>query len=197
METRLRGVLSKCVIFAFALILFAVGGNVAWADSGTASFTYIVFPPGAFPGFPGDIAGAADGQTIQMAGAGPLSINPKSVGGGGTFIHRNAAGAVVATGTWTAVQLLSFTDYGTDPAFPPNVHGGLAIIRIHLTPRTGGAGVDATLWVDCGINQPGANFTSDLPEGKPEDLTEGIRLAVDGGPNFNKKISSATVFLAI
>lgn len=181
METRLRGVLS--VTFAFALVLFAVGGNVAWADSETASFTYIVFPGPT-------IARAADGQTVQMAGSGPLSIHPKSVGGGGTFIHRNSAGTVVAAGTWTAVELLSFSDYGTNPGFPPNVHGGLAIIRVHLTPSTGGAGVDAILEVDCGINQPGG-------ANKPPDLTEGIRLAVEGGPNFNEKFSGFTVFIAI
>ncbi len=175
---------------AFALVWFAVAGNVAYADSGSDCFTYIIFPAGAFPGFPGDIAGASDGQTIQMAGSGPLCVHPKSVTGGGTFIHKNAAGAVVATGTWTALELSSFTDYGTIPAFSPVAHGGLSIIRVHLTPSTGGAGVDAILWIDCAINQPGS------PD-KPEDLGEGIRLAVEGGPNFNRKLSSATVFLPI
>ncbi len=189
-----RNVLSNCLTFAFALVLLAVA---AWADSETACFTYIVFPAGFVPGFPGDITGAADGETIQMAGAGPLCLHPKSVAGGGTFTHKNAAGGVVATGTWTAVELLSFTDYGTAvPFFPPNVHGGLAIIRVHLTPSTGGAGVGAVLEVDCAINQPGLK-PPDFTQGKPEDLTEGIRLAVEGGPNFNKKISAATVFLAI
>ena len=124
METRWSRVLCKGLTLAIALVLFAVGGNVAWAESDTDCFTYIVFPAGAFPGFPGDIARAADGQTIQMAGSGPLCIHPKSVGGGGTFTHKNAAGAVVAAGTWTAVELSSFTDYGTNPAFPPVAHGG-------------------------------------------------------------------------
>jgi hypothetical protein len=97
------------------------------------------------------------------------------------------------------VKLDSFTDYGTAvPFFPPNAHGGLAIMRVRLSSSPSGAAVDATLWVDCGINQPGLK-PPDFTTGKPEDLTEGIRLAVEGGPNFNKKMSAAaaTVFLAI
>ena len=202
MKVRTRWISGITAVASLAvLVLFAVAAR---AQSETASFTYIVFPPGAFPPF-SNIARAADGQTIQMAGSGPLSIHPKSVAGGGTFTHKDSAGAVVAKGTWIAVELLSFSDYGTAiTVFPPNVHGGLAIMRVHLTPSTGGAGVDAVLWIDCAINQPGFNahncpefFATPPSDGCVHKNPEGIRLAVDGGPNFNEKVDGVTVFLAI
>jgi hypothetical protein len=207
MET-LRTVLSRAV--AFALVLFVVGGSTAWAGSGSASFVFLAasgptcslppLPPSQGGAFCPDVTRAANGDTIEITGAGTLSIFPKSVAGGGTFTHKNPAGGIIAFGVWTAKELLSFHDFGTAvPFFPPNVHGGLAIMRVHLTPSTGGAGVDAILEVDCAINQPGFNFEINQP-GFNADVhknPEGIRLAVEGGPNFNEKVSGFTVFIAI
>jgi hypothetical protein len=183
MESGWRGVPHKCLTVAFAAVVFVVGINVARANSESACFTYLIFP-GA------NITAAPEDGTIQMAGSGQLCIHPKSVAGGGTFTRRDAAGAVVATGTWSAVELLSFDDFGTLPGIPPSFHGGLAVMRVHLAGSTGGAGVDGILQIDCAINQPG------VPN-KPEDLTEGVRLALEGGPNFNKKIHGGTLYIAI
>ena len=203
MKTLRRSIPYNCLTFTFALVLFAVGGNVAWADSGAASFSYIVFP-GSFcapaPPCP-DVARAANGDTVEIAGAGTLSIHPKSVAGGGTFTHKNSAGAVIATGTWTAIELLSFNDYGPLPAafgLPPTFHGGQVFMRVHLSPSTGGAGFDAILEVDCAAN---ASFFG-LPPGQlegaaPEGHTEGVRLAVEGGPNFSQRVGGFTVFIVI
>jgi hypothetical protein len=177
--------------------LFAVGGNVAWADS----FTYLAgtgflcgFGPGSCP----DISRAANWDTIEMTGVGTLSTHPKSVTGGGTFTHKEAAGAVIASGIWTAIELLSFNDYGTNPALPPDVHGGRATIRVHLIPATGGPGVHGILQIDCGVNlapgfKPEEKKGLNVGRGHPE----GIRLSVDGGLNFNEEISGLTVFLEI
>ena len=165
------------------------------SQSVSASFFQYLAAFGPFcnvdPIFCPDVARAGNGDTVEIRGQGTLSIHPKSVTGGGSFVHKAPDGSVRASGTWTATELLSFSDYGTDPAFPPNVHGGLAIMRVHLTPSTGGAGVNAILEVDCGINQPGFNTHNFDVHKDPE----GIRLAVEGGPNFNKKVSGFTVFI--
>lgn len=187
----------KTAGIAFALVLFTVGGNVTWANSGAGTFLWFAASIPAIcsqaPNFCPDITKAANGDIVEITGAGTLSLHPKSVTGGGTFTHKNAAGTIIALGVFTATELLSFSDYGTDPAFPPNVHGGLSIMRVHLTPSTGGAGVDAILEVDCAINQPGFNARNFDVHKNPE----GIRLAVQGGPNFNEHVDGFTVFIEI
>jgi hypothetical protein len=183
MKERQRSVPSKWLTFTLAFALwFAGAGSVAWADSAADNFTWIINPPGA------DVSAAANGETIQMSGAGMLSFHSKSVAGGGTFTQSDSAGNVIATGTWTAVELLSFDDYGQTPGFPiPTAHGGDALMRVHLTPSTGGPGVDAILDIFCILGNP-----------PPGHNTEGIRLAVQGGgPNFNKIVAGSTIFLAI
>jgi hypothetical protein len=182
MEVNMRGVLS----FVFVLALCVVGGNVTRADDPADHFGWVIFPDFCAPASScPDVSTAANGDTIQMAGTGKLSFHPKSVAGGGTFTHRDSAGAVIETGTWTAIELLSFDDYGTTPGAPPTFHGGDALMRVHLTPRAGGPGVDALLDVVCALGDP------------PPGHQEGIRLAVNGGPNFNDIVTGATVFIAL
>jgi len=130
-----------------------------------------------------DVASAPNGDTITIAGQGTLSIHPKSGTGGGSFIHKNASGTVLAQGTWTAQQLLSFVSYGTMPGVPPNFEGGKALVRIHLSPSTGGAGFDGVLRITCLIGSP------------PAGANEGIRLNVQGVINFNKEVSGNTLFI--
>ena len=130
-----------------------------------------------------DIAAASDGATITIVGSGTLIPMPKSVTGSGTFVHKNSSGAVLATGTWTATQLITFVSYGTLPAPDENLEGGKANIRIHLTPSSGGGGLDGVLQVHC------------LLGSFPAGVDEGIRLNVQGGPNFNREVHGETVFI--
>jgi hypothetical protein len=60
---------------------------------------------------------ASNGDTVIIEGEGTLSINPKSVTGNGSFEHINAAGTLLASGTWNALGLNSFKSFGnsTDP----------------------------------------------------------------------------------
>ena len=173
---------SQLLIAALALVFSIAGATAASADSGFTTRTYLIgvgFLIGP------DVAMAAIGETIEITGAGTLSIHPKSVTGAGTFTHKAADGTtVLATGTWTATQLLTFSSYGAPVGFPfPTFDGGYARMRIHLAPVGGGAGVDAILEFDCnlGLNPPGHE--------------EGVRLAIQGGPNFNEKVSGETVFI--
>ncbi len=125
---------------------------------------------------------ASNGDTIAMTGSGSIGVHPKSATGGGTFTHKNAAGTTLASGTWTATDLLSFKDYGTDPSLPPTLHGGNALILVNLfigstLVHTG------ILDVDCAIGK--------VPSGHGE----GVRRVVQGGLNFNTKVSGFTVFI--
>ena len=166
-----------------ALVLAgSISGIVAaHADSGSQSFLYFAgagpvcaLGPGACP----DVARADNGDTVEIAGSGTLSIHAKTVSGVGTFVHRAQDGTLRGEGTWTATDLLSFNSYGTQPDLPPNLFGGLARIRVHLS-----AGFDAVLEIDCEIGKA------------PGGHAEGVRLAVDNGLNFNQKMSGFTVFV--
>lgn len=131
-----------------------------------------------------DEASASNGDIITLAGSGTFSINPKSVTGSGWFKHTNAAGAVLGMGTWSATQLISFHSYGNSfPDVPAELEGGLALIRIHLSPAAGGPGFDAVLQVDCLLGKP------------PAGAHEGIRLNVQDVINFNKEVEGETVFI--
>jgi len=157
------------------------GAVAAQADSGSQNFRYFAgagpvcaLGPSACP----DVARADNGDTVDITGSGMLSIHDKTVTGGGTFVHRAPNGAVRAEGFWTATTLLSFNSYGTQPDLPPNLFGGLARIRVHLS-----AGIDAVLEIDCEIGKA------------PDGHSEGVRLVVDNGLNFNQKVSGFTVFV--
>ncbi len=170
------------LIVTLTLFALGVGAKSISADSGSATFQYLIgtdflcaLDPSACPA----IAEADNGDTIEIAGSGNLSTRPKSVTGGGTFTHKNSSGSVLGSGSWTAEQLISFNGYGCGGlGLPDNFCGGLAIIRVHLSP-----GFDAILQVDCAIGK--------VPSGH----SEGVRLAIQDLLNFNRRVSGFTVFI--
>ncbi len=124
-----------------------------------------------------DVARAANGDTVRIAGTGTLTVHPKSVTGTGTYTSTNAR---VGSGTWTAVQLLSFKAYATNPSVTAGATSGKALIRLQLSN-----GSTAVLRITC-----------DLPLTTiPSGFHEGVRLAVQGGPNFNKEAGGVTLFI--
>lgn len=174
--------------FAAALVLTLVPLKQATADPGSMTFQYLLgtgilcgLGPTACP----DKAMASfNGDIIEIAGEGVLTIHPKTVTGGGTFVHKDSAGNIIASGNWTAEELLSFNLYpGTDPNLPPTFRGGTANIKVRLWPSGGGPSLGAILKVECTIgNTPGGAI-------------EGIRLTVQDGLNFNQEVSGFTVFI--
>lgn len=181
---------------AFGVYAMSSFTGVANAGSGTLEYRWLAgagvvdFPaPGVTvcelgPPCP-DVATASNGDTIEIAGEGTLSVHPKSVTGSGTFTH-NFAGGGSGSGTWTATELLSFKSYGPSPAsvgLPPTWEAGKAIIRVRLV--AGGMEADGILTVGCilpGVQVPGGAF-------------EGTTLSLQGGPNFNKSDEGATLFI--
>jgi len=175
-------------VFAVTLGLLTLSGpGGASAAAPSASYQwltgtgFICEPPVSAP-CP-TTAMAANGDTIDIRGEGTLSVHPKSVTGGGTFTHHMTDGGSI-TGTWTAVSLLAFKDFGQDAALglPLEFRGGHALMLIQLS--VGGTPVHTgVLTIDCDLG------TS--PHGHPE----GVRLAVQGGLNFNQKVEGADIFV--
>ena len=172
--------ISSLFLFLLVLSVAALGPGVPPASpgSGSATFQYLAgsgFLCGFFSGACPDITMADNGDTIEISGSGTLTIHPKSVGGGGTFTHKDSGGTVLASGTWSAQELISFVPYLV--LQPDNIAGGQALIRVHLS-----TGSDAILDIDCAI-------------GAPPGQTEGVTLNIQDVMNFNKKVSGITLFI--
>ena len=177
MKGKTRFLLSLAVL---VLLLLSLGAISVSADSGSASYDYLVGT--ALCPFPECVAAAraANGDTIEINGEGTLSIHPKSVSGGGAFTHHFAGGGS-GSGTWTATELLSFDEYHCF-SVPEVICGGRALIRVHLVAAGGSA--DAILRVTCILG------------GKaPASAVEGIRLAIQGGPNFNQELGGLDLYI--
>lgn len=157
------------------------------------------------------VARAANEETIEISGAGTLGLANKSVTAAGAFIQRTPTGEIVTTGVWTATGLVSFESYGIAPgalqldyprlrafgALPvgkipgpmaammsgPIAAGGLATVRIRLLPDAGSPR-DALLQVNCAKGK--------VPPGEQSD---GVRLTITGGPEFDEEISGRALFL--
>jgi hypothetical protein len=164
------------------LILFVLGlaaalvlvPTTAVADSATHSYMLVMDEP--------NLGVAPNGDQIAITGDADFSVNPNMVEGGGTFTHRNAAGTVLATGTWEATGLLDYQSYGCGALFgtplPPNFCGGRVAMRVMLTTPLGQ--LPGTLTVICviGPNPPNSIISNG-------DRSEGATLNVPGVVNFN------------
>ncbi len=185
---------SKRSLFSIAapavLALFLTGSPTtqAVADSGQRDYQFLI-GAGALcnlnPTFCPTVALAPSGDLIEFTGTGMFSIHSKSASAAGNFTHKNAAGNVLASGTWTAVELLSFHSFGSGAVqgLPANFEGGKALLRVRLSPARGGA-LDAILRITC-----------DLGDKIPPASEEGIRLNVPGVSNFTEEAGGNTVFI--
>jgi hypothetical protein len=164
------------------------------------------------------VARAANGETIEISGAGTLGAAGKTVTAAGAFTVKTPTGEIATTGVWTATGLASFECYGIAPgallrdypqfrtlgAFPGK--GGLMEPGFMMAGPMGlmtgplAAGGLAVIRIRL---LPDAGSPSDavlqvncakgkVPEGLPGD---GIRLAVTGGPEFDEQLGGRTVFL--
>jgi hypothetical protein len=164
------------------LILFVLGvaaalvlvPTTAVADSATHSYVLEMDEP--------NLGVAPNGDQIAISGEADFSVNPKSAEGSGSFTHSNAAGTVLATGTWEVTGLVDYQSYGCGVVFgtplPPNLCGGRVAMRVVLTTPAGELPGILTVICVIGPNPPNSIITS-------ADRSEGATLNVPGIINFN------------
>jgi len=138
------------------------------------------------PSFSPVVARAENGDTLALAGAG--NYNPGGrVTGGGLFWHNDSSGASVHFGTWSAVKVLSYDDFGNAMvnSLPRNFHGGVLVLSVSITPTdVPGLVLGGTLTVTCVLGS-----------GVPAGAEEGITADVPGVLTFGESISGNTLFV--
>ena len=138
------------------------------------------------PSFSPDVARAENGDTLALAGTG--NYNPGGrVTGGGLFWHNDSSGASVHFGTWSAVKVLSYEDFGNAKVngLPRTFHGGVLVLSVSITPTdVPGLVLGGTLTVTCVL---GGNV--------PAGAEEGITADVPGVITFGESISGNTLFV--
>ena len=170
-------------LLAVACALFVLP-TTASGDSATHSFLLVIEVP--------NVAQAPNGDRVAITGEGEFQVHPKAVEAEGEFTHTDAAGTVIASGTWTATELLAYQSYGCgvvegDP-LPPNFCGGQLKMRVVLTPEGTSLQIPAILTVFCII---GPN----PPNSHDDESGEGITLVVPGVVNFNKVVTGMNIYI--
>ena len=134
------------------------------------------------------VSGTADRMIIQGDGG----FNANQAHGGGTFDHFTATGSpplpVVASGTWKANDVVSFTPSPTSHGV---YEGGVLIMHATFYPDGQAPIPNVTIEVDCNLGPIG------FSTGKPE----GVVVTFPGGPVFaptnlgpNQPTTGVTVF---
>jgi hypothetical protein len=162
------------------------------------------------------VARAANGETIEISGAGTLGVAGKSVTAAGAFTEKSPDGYVVTTGVWTATGLVSFESYGIAPGallrdYPqfrtPFSKGdfmkpGLMMAGAMAGPLAGPVAAGGLAVIRIRL-LPDAGSPTDavlqvncakgkVPEDRPGD---GVRLTISGGSEFSEQLGGRTVFL--
>jgi hypothetical protein len=167
------------------LVVLSLGGGTTSAKKPVTEFDVHVgdaFILGI--GLPAvDIAGASNGDTIELLFTGRIDVKHSRAEGDGGFRHFDKGGKLVDFGTLTARHLISFLDLGPAAGFPPSAHRGRAKIWVSAVGQT--LTFDATLSVDC-------KFGPAPPP--PPDFEEGTFLKIKGGLNFDETVNETNVF---
>jgi hypothetical protein len=173
------------MLFVLGLaVAFVLVPSAAVADSATHSYMLLMGEP--------NFGVAPNGDQIAVDGEANFSVNPKAVDGGGTFTHTNAAGAVLASGTWEATGLLGYQSYGCGEVFgtpiPSFLCGGRVAMRVMLTTALGELPGTLTIFCVIGPNPPNSIISNG-------DRSEGATLSVPGVVNFNHSAGGDNVII--
>ena len=139
----------------------------------------------------GSDVSAADGETITLTGSGHVEPGERDAFGGGTFVHKNADGTIVAQGVYHVTAFRSFealeggtlagTGLTDGIADIETASSGILKVGVKLVTAGGSPQVDGELTVFC-----------HLP-GTIRDIPEGIALEV-AGLDFDRQVSGVTIF---
>src|ERR1700730_11685712 len=120
------------------LVVLSLGGGTTSAKKPVTEFDVHVgdaFILGI--GLPAvDIAGASNGDTIELLFTGRIDVKHSRAEGDGGFRHFDKGGKLVDFGTLTARHLISFLDLGPAAGFPPSAHRGRAKIWVSAVGQT-------------------------------------------------------------
>ena len=172
----------------------AVSGALVLVPGATladgASHTYELVAEGV------NIGVAPNGESIHIfcegdeGVCGTFSVHPKSISASGEFEHFSADNSLLASGTWTATQLLSFHAYGCGVVFgnpiPPNLCGGE--LRFAATFSTPIGELPGVISVFCVIGDK-------VPASIGGPFTEGVTVVVPGIVNFNHPAGGENVYV--
>jgi hypothetical protein len=165
---------------AVAVAAFVLAPASAFASSATRTYMLEMEEP--------NTAQAPNGDSVAITGEGQFSVHPKSVEAEGNFTHTDSEGNVLATGTWTATQLLTYQSYGCGVVFgtpiPPELCGGRVEMRVLLTPDGTNLQIPGILSVFCVIGNK-----------RPSSVEEGVRVVVPGHVNFNEVTGGMNVYI--
>ncbi len=185
-SVRLKAGLSTVV--AGFLIALAVASGLASAAP-AMKWTFHAgdsFLASVDPSFSPVVARAENGDTLALAGTGNYNPGGRVIGGG-LFWHNDSDGDPVHFGSWSAVKVLSYDDFGNGivNGLPRNFHGGVLVLSVTITPTdVPGVVLSGTLTVTCVLG-------GDVPTG----AEEGIMAEVSGVIAFDESVSGNTLFV--
>jgi hypothetical protein len=206
MQNRLATPIARLVL------LLSLGASLAAAQANSRNYTLLIGS-----GFLCDLSEAstcpattktAQGDTLELSGAGVFDLQSKSIKAAGTFSQKSASGNLIETGVWIANELVSFVSYGVAPTalvrvktelnaarlvhmrfkipLDPMPTGGLAVFQVRLLGVSGSAKT-GLLQVNCALGA--------VPQ---ERSIEGIRLSLEGERNeFSEEPGGRAIFLSM
>lgn len=169
--------------------VLALGPGSALANSSSKTFLLVAEAP--------NVGVAANGETIEITCesgehvCGTFSVHPKSINANGEFAHFLSNGSLLASGTWTATELISYQSYGCGEVLgepiPSDLCGGVVKFAASFSIPIGA--LDGIITVYC-IVGPKAASSHDEPPG------EGVTV-VPGIVNFNHTGGGENVYVQI
>lgn len=175
-------------------LLVAVVVGAGTASAHTVKNTFDFHAGDNFGGFLAspDVTAADNGDVVIQSASGSFDASTKVATGSGTFEHRSASGALLASGTFSITKLQGFQFFGCGFAggepLPPDLCGGRAQFEAHAVVHPGGDPnqsfeIDVVFEVTCLVGHP------------PAGSEEGARTRVPGIINFNSPVSGETLFV--
>ncbi len=188
---------TKSILAMLSILLALTAITVTAAHEGEhdemkhGAYTYLVGTDN-LPHHP-VISMAENGDTLEITGMGNIHVksphhkdHKHMADGGGTAIHRNAAGEIIGMGEWEATELISFKPYGSgsEQGLPEEFEGGLAKVKVILKPEGLNQEFEGVMEIDCVLGNK-----------VPKRASEGIRLNILGVINFDKSVHGDTLFV--
>ena len=178
---------ARLALIVAVAALLALVASPAMAGNTRDSFLLVMEAP--------NFGRAPNGDRVEVTGDGSFSLHPKSVQASGEFTHRDPAGNVRGSGTWTATKLLSFNFYGCRfiPALgvdlgDDNLCGGAVKMAVVLDTPIGQ--FPAVMTVFCIVGPKAPTSHNDPSE-------EGVTLNVPGVINFNHSDTGDNIWVRV